>query len=56
MLIAVMHLIVDAEATRFFDGLELVEPGVAAVPRWRPGSAAEASAHSTMWGGAGRRA
>jgi S-adenosyl methyltransferase len=45
-----------AEVTRFFDGLELVEPGVVVVPRWRPGSKAEAEAHSGMWGGVGRRA
>jgi hypothetical protein len=44
-----------AEVTRFFDGLELVEPGVVPVPRWRPRSEAEASASSTMWGGVGRR-
>jgi hypothetical protein len=25
-----------AEITRFFDGLELVEPGVAWLPLWRP--------------------
>jgi S-adenosyl methyltransferase len=45
-----------AEVTRFFDGLELLEPGVVVVSQWRPGSAAEASAHSGMWGGVGRRA
>jgi hypothetical protein len=39
------------EVTRFFDGLHLVEPGVVPVPRWRPASAREASAKSTMWGG-----
>ena len=44
-----------AEVTRFFDGLELAEPGVVPVPRWRPRSEAEASANSTMWGGVGRR-
>ena len=44
-----------AEVTRFFDGLELVSPGVVAVPRWRPGSELEASARSGMWGGVGRR-
>ena len=26
-----------AEVTRFFDGLELLEPGVVSVPDWRPG-------------------
>ena len=28
----------DAEVERFFDGLELQEPGVVAVQQWRPGS------------------
>jgi predicted secreted Zn-dependent protease len=69
MLIAVMHLIVDAddpretqrhrthaEVARFFDGLELLEPGVVVVPQWRPQSRAEAEAHSGMRGGVGRRA
>jgi S-adenosyl methyltransferase len=45
-----------AQVTRFFDGLELVEPGVVVVPRWRPRSKAEAEEHSGMWGGVGRRA
>jgi hypothetical protein len=40
-----------AEVTRFFDGLELLEPGVVPVPRWRPASEIEAEAHSAMWGG-----
>jgi SAM-dependent methyltransferase len=42
-----------AEVTRFFDGLELVSPGVVAVPAWRPATEAEARAHSGMWGGVG---
>ena len=45
-----------AEVARFFDGLELLEPGVVVVPQWRPQSTAEAEAHSGMWGGVGRRA
>ena len=44
-----------AEVARFFDGLELVEPGVVAVQEWRPGSEIEARARSAMWGGAGRK-
>jgi hypothetical protein len=47
---------VRAEVTRFFDGLELLEPGVVVVPQWRPQSTAAAEAHSGMWGGVGRRA
>jgi hypothetical protein len=45
-----------AEVTSFFDGLDLLEPGVVVVPQWRPQSRAEAEAHSGMWGGVGRRA
>jgi S-adenosyl methyltransferase len=44
-----------AEVVRFFDGLELQEPGVVAVPRWRPGSDIEAKARSAMWGGVARK-
>jgi hypothetical protein len=46
----------QAEVARFFDGLELIEPGVVVVPQWRPQSRAAAEAHSGMWGGVGRRA
>ena len=45
----------QAEVTRFFDGLDLLPPGVVPVPKWRPGSEFEASAKSTMWGGVARR-
>jgi hypothetical protein len=44
-----------AEVARFFDGLDLVEPGVVPVQQWRPGSEFEASARSAMWGGVGRK-
>jgi len=44
-----------AEVMRFFDGLELLEPGLVPVQRWRPTSAIEAEAHSAMWGGVGRK-
>ena len=40
-----------AEVTHFFDGLELLDPGVVPVPRWRPASELEAKARSAMWGG-----
>jgi hypothetical protein len=40
-----------AEVTRFFDGLELVEPGVIRCPEWRPASPGDAAGKSTMWGG-----
>jgi hypothetical protein len=29
-----------AQVTRFFDGLEMVDPGLVQVHQWRPGSAA----------------
>jgi hypothetical protein len=40
-----------AEVTRFFDGLELLDPGVVPVQHWRPAPEAEAGARSAMWGG-----
>ena len=40
-----------AEVARFFDGLDLVQPGLVPVQRWRPGTQAEANARSAMWGG-----
>jgi hypothetical protein len=45
-----------AEVTRFFDGLELVPPGVVRIPEWRPDSPADAATPSTMWGGVARKA
>jgi S-adenosyl methyltransferase len=44
-----------AEVTRFFDGLNLVEPGLVPVQQWRPGSEIEARARSAMWGGVARK-
>ncbi|MCY1139154.1 SAM-dependent methyltransferase [Actinoplanes sp. Pm04-4] len=42
---------------RFFDGLELVEPGVVTVSRWRPGPDADGEpAHQDSYGGIGRKA
>jgi S-adenosyl methyltransferase len=46
----------QAEVLRFFDGLDLVEPGLVPVPRWRPASELEASSPTVMWGGIGRKA
>ena len=37
------------QVTRFFDGLELVPPGVVPIQEWNPGTAEEAAA--AMWGG-----
>jgi S-adenosyl methyltransferase len=46
----------QAEVGRFFDGLELVEPGLVPVQQWRPASELEARARSAMWGGVARKA
>ena len=40
-----------AEVTGFFDGLELVDPGVTPIQQWRPDTPEEASAVAAMWGG-----
>jgi S-adenosyl methyltransferase len=45
----------QAEVLRFFDGLELVEPGVVPVPRWRPAAYLDAASPTVMWGGVGRK-
>jgi hypothetical protein len=45
----------QAEVARFFDRLELVEPGLVPVQQWRPTSELEASARSAMWGGVARK-
>jgi SAM-dependent methyltransferase len=37
--------------TAFFDGLDLVEPGVTRCPQWRPERREDAAGKSTMWGG-----
>lgn len=45
-----------AEVGGFFDGLELVEPGVVQVSRWRPRTGLEAGAPAALWGGVARKA
>jgi hypothetical protein len=40
---------------RFFDGLDLVEPGVVKVSEWRPASELGAKAATSLWGGVGRK-
>ena len=40
---------------RFFDGLELVDPGVVKVTQWRPASRVEAEGPTSLWGGVARR-
>jgi len=44
-----------AEVMRFFDGLDMVEPGLVRVQQWRPSSEAEAKSPATLWGGVGRK-
>jgi S-adenosyl methyltransferase len=44
-----------AQVTRFFDGLELLEPGVARVEEWRPASELERQNRSAVWGGVARK-
>jgi hypothetical protein len=45
----------QAATTRFFKGLELVEPGVVPVARWRPDSDVTAARPSSMWCGVARK-
>lgn len=44
-----------ADVTRFFEGLEVAEPGIVRAPEWRPDSPAGASGVSTMWSGIARK-
>jgi hypothetical protein len=43
------------QVTSFFDGLDLVEPGVIRCPEWRPDRPQDAAGKSTMWGGVARK-
>jgi len=44
-----------AATARFFDGLELLEPGLVPVARWRPDSDLTAARPSSMWCGVARK-
>jgi hypothetical protein len=44
-----------AEVARFFDGLELVEPGMVRVQEWRPNTKAEATSPAALWCGVARK-
>lgn len=44
-----------AEATRFLDGLEIVEPGVVELPDWRPEPGAAGPRPMPMWCGLARK-
>jgi hypothetical protein len=41
---------------RFFDGLDLVEPGMVQASRWRPASELEAASPAALWAGVARKA
>jgi hypothetical protein len=45
----------QAEVAGFFDGLDLVEPGMVNVPQWRPESDEEAASPAALWGGVARK-
>jgi len=44
-----------AGVSRFFRRLDLAEPGVVQVSRWRPRTDLESSATAALWGGVGRK-
>jgi hypothetical protein len=44
-----------AEVAGFLHGLDLVDPGVVQISKWRPRSDAEASATAGLWGGMARK-
>ena len=44
-----------ADVEHFFDGLELVEPGVVPLPQWRPRTEPEARTRAAAWGGVARK-
>lgn len=43
------------QVAAFFDGFDLVEPGVVPVAKWRPASDLEAAAPGMLWGGVARK-
>jgi len=43
------------QVAQFFNGLEMVEPGLVRGPEWRPGSDLEAGVRAALWGGVGRK-
>jgi hypothetical protein len=43
------------QVTRFFDGTDLIEPGVVRVEEWRPESGTSDTGQSSLWCGAGRK-
>ncbi len=45
----------QAGAARFFDGLELVQPGLVRAQLWRPDSELTAASPAALWGGVARK-
>jgi S-adenosyl methyltransferase len=43
------------EVMRFFDGLEMVEPGLVQLHRWRAGAAVDTGKNLAAYGGVGRK-
>ena len=50
------HLRRPEQVAAFFDGLDLVEPGVVPLPQWRPAPGQPGSADVPNAGGVGRKA
>ncbi len=44
-----------AEVARFFDGLDVVAPGVVQISKWRPRTELEADAIAALWGAVARK-
>jgi hypothetical protein len=44
-----------AQVTGFFEGLDLVEPGVVQLSKWRPQTEVESTAAAALWGGVARK-
>jgi hypothetical protein len=44
-----------AQVTGFFDGLDLLQPGVVQLSKWRPRSEEESAAAAALWGGVARK-
>jgi hypothetical protein len=43
------------QVARFFEGTELVEPGLVRVEEWRPDPVASGAGRSPLWCGVGRK-
>ena len=55
LMAAPVTLRTKARVIRFFDGVELLEPGVVVAAEWRPGCEFEARAPAAVRGGVGRK-